>query len=179
MTTRGRSRRADLCRMPLFVRGASTAVLLLAIVQLCGAAAWFSRPRGESGSGVQLANRKLEPDIPTAALADRVRPFVVPQQLWQQCRGPRRSGSSDTSAAVSADVRSPLRRPWRSRCAVDEVQLVEVAPVPSDKPPAPRGRKKRVLMLICDTGGGHRASALALEASVRIHMRREEIVDFT
>lgn len=45
--------------------------------------------------------------------------------------------------------------------------LVQAARLPPSVPtPSAASSKKRVLMLVCDTGGGHRASAQALEAAV-------------
>jgi len=149
--------------MPLPFRHA--VMFLLALVQLCGAATWFSSPRGEGNGGVQLASRTVERDSQTAVQADHVSPLAVPRQLWQQCRGPRRADAGDASNVVSADVRGPLRRPWRLRNTADEVQLVTAIRPATHKPAPPaRGCKRRVLMLISDTGGGHRASAEALEA---------------
>ena len=45
--------------------------------------------------------------------------------------------------------------------------LATVAPRRREANVAPRRREQRVLMLISDTGGGHRASAMALEAMIK------------
>ena len=139
--------------------------LLCLSVQAHSAAAWFSRPRNDGGSVPMslsaLAELPVERALP--------QPLSAKWRMWQQCQRDRQLGQSaqDTAAEViTADVRQPLRRPWRLRRADadDTVQLVDAA-VPSGAQPSPRhGSKKRVLMLISDTGGGHRASAQALES---------------
>lgn len=126
-------------------------------------------------------------------LVDMVRPRSLadlPRKLWQECQSRRPAGvagavevddrfeayeqteppvvtspppaEGEAEADESDSTLSRRQRRQRARAAPliqQEASMEESAPFVDTK-----GRKKRVLMLISDTGGGHRASAQALES---------------
>ena len=82
---------------------------------------------------------------------------------------PNLSGSGEVSVAVngllSMNSAHLLLLSWV--VAASGRPLATVAPRRREANVAPRRREQRVLMLISDTGGGHRASAMALEAMIK------------